>query len=134
MKLMIVDDHRGMREMLKSFFCSPEDEATFCPDGVEALATYRQCRPDWVLMDLAMKELDGITATRQIRIEFPEARVIMVTEHDNPRLREMARQAGACAFVAKDNLAEARQIMQLDRSGPVPPVPPGSPSTPDFIL
>ncbi len=125
MKIMIVDDHRGMREMLKSLFDSADHQVLFCTDGSEAKAAYEEHRPEWVLMDIAMKELDGITATRQIKNSHPEARVVIVSEHVNPRLRQMATEAGACGFVPKDNLFAAYQIMNLS---PPPDSLPGSSS------
>ncbi|MGH9838430.1 MAG: response regulator [Blastocatellia bacterium] len=84
---------------------------TECSDGVQALDAYRQHHPDWVLMDIKMKEMDGLAATRQIKAAFPQARIVIVTGYDDARLREAARSAGACAYVHKENLLELRQIL-----------------------
>jgi len=101
---MIVDDHSGIREMLRSLLASPGIELSECADGAEALDVYHDFRPDWVFMDSVMKNVDGISATRQIISNFPEAQVLMVSEDDIEQLRRAARAAGARAFVTKDYL------------------------------
>jgi|DewCreStandDraft_4_1066084.scaffolds.fasta_scaffold77185_2 DNA-binding NarL/FixJ family response regulator len=111
MKLMIVDDHSGMRQTLRRLLATPEDSVCECQSGAEAVAAYDRFRPDWVLMDIVMQELDGIAATRQIIRAFPEARVIMVTEHGETSFRQAARAAGACGFVPKDDLRQLRRLL-----------------------
>lgn len=80
-----------------------------CGDGREALEAYQRCRPDWVLMDIEMKEMDGIMATREIMTAFPEAKVIIVTNYNDTDFREAARAAGALAYVVKENLLDVRR-------------------------
>ena len=104
MKIMIVDDHTGIRAMLRSLLSNPDIQLSECTDGVQALAVYNEVRPDWVFMDSAMNELDGVSATRRIKNAFPEARILMISEDDIEQLRRAARAAGACAFVSKDHL------------------------------
>lgn len=82
-----------------------------CGDGAEALAVYTAHRPDWVLMDLRMKKTDGLAATRQIKVAFPDARIVVVTVCQGEDMREAARAAGACAYVVKDNLFDLRQLL-----------------------
>jgi CheY-like chemotaxis protein len=107
MKIMIVDDHRGIREMLRSLLASPGIELSECADGREALAEYRSFRPDWVFMDSAMKEVDGLAATRQILSSFPDARILMVSEENIEQMKRAATIAGARGFVTKDHLLES---------------------------
>jgi len=107
MKIMIVDDHSGIREMLRSLLAIPGIELSECADGAEALGVYRDFRPDWVFMDSVMKDVDGLSATRSILNDFPEARVLIVSEDDIEQLRRAARAAGACGFVTKDYLLKA---------------------------
>lgn len=111
LKIMIVDDHAGFRELMRSYFPPPRFEVTECAGGSGALAEYRRFRPDWVLMDCEMKDLDGMAATRRIRAEFPEARVLIVTEHPDATLSAAAAAAGARGLIAKDNLAEVRRFL-----------------------
>jgi DNA-binding NarL/FixJ family response regulator len=85
-----------MRRMIRRLVMDLADEIGECGDGAEALAMYSELRPDWVLMDIEMKQTNGIVATRQIKADFPTARIVMVTNYDDATLREAARAAGAC--------------------------------------
>jgi CheY-like chemotaxis protein len=115
MTILIVEDNEPMRDLLKKLVRDLAEDLTECDDGVEALETYQRCHPDWVLMDIKMRGMDGLTATRQIKAAFPKARIIIVTGHDDARLRAAARKAGACGYVHKENLLELRHIlMQVD--------------------
>jgi len=65
-----------------------------------------------VLMDIEMNGLDGITATRRIKAAHPAAKIIIVTNYDDPALREAARNAGACGYVLKENLFEVSSLLK----------------------
>ena len=109
---MIVDDNPTVRRMLKSIVGNLADEAYECADGSEAIAAYGVHQPSFVLMDIAMGQLDGIAATRQIMKADPLAKVIIVTNYDEVDLREAAQQAGASGYVLKENLFEVRRLLQ----------------------
>ena len=78
----------------------------------EALAAYAMHRPDLVLMDVEMKTMNGFDATREIKRDFPDARVVIVSQWDSPALREAAKEAGAEAYVNKKSLIPLRQIIE----------------------
>jgi CheY-like chemotaxis protein len=103
---LIVEDNAAMRATIRSVLQEFESEFCECSDGKDALEMYRMFRPRWVLMDVRMNELDGIAAIKQIRAAFPEARVVIVTGYDDPALRREAQEAGAVAFVRKDDLSD----------------------------
>ncbi|HYO62567.1 MAG TPA: response regulator transcription factor [Pyrinomonadaceae bacterium] len=109
--LLIVEDNAGMRSLLRSVVADLFETVAECDDGARALAAYRGCRPDWVFMDIRMSGLDGIAATARIKDAFPEARVVIVTDYDDAQLRRAARDAGACAYVLKDDLLELRGVV-----------------------
>lgn len=111
LKLLVVEDNRAMRSLIRSIIADLGEGVSECGDGAEALSAYAERRPDWVLMDIRMKELDGISATRQIRAAFPDARIVIVTDYDDPKLREAARSAGARGYVLKENLLDVRRIL-----------------------
>ena len=100
-----------MRLEIKSFLSDLADEIVECSDGAAAVAAYKTHLPDWVLMDIVMKQVDGLEATRQIRASWPEARVVIVTSYDHDELKEAATKAGACAYVLKENLFEIRSVL-----------------------
>jgi len=79
-----------------------------CGDGSDVVQMYARHSPDWVLMDIAMPHVDGITATRSLKVSYPAARILIVTEHNDADLRAEAMRAGADGFVSKENLAEIR--------------------------
>jgi NarL family two-component system response regulator LiaR len=112
-KLMIADDNEQMRRTIRSMVSDLVEELYECEDGAEAVALYAEHRPDWVLMDLRMKEMDGLEATRRITTSFPQARIVIVTDHDDPELREAARLAGACQYINKRRLVDLRLLFRV---------------------
>jgi len=111
MTMLIVDDNAKMRRLIRGVVADLADEVYEGGDGEQAVALHRQHRPDWLVVDVAMPVFDGIEATRRIRRAAPDARVVVVTVYNDPALREEAREAGACAYVLKENLLELRQIV-----------------------
>jgi CheY-like chemotaxis protein len=113
MKVLIVDDNEKIRALVREYLPVSVDQIYECADGSEAFALYRKHRPDWVLMDIAMKEVDGITATRQIIAAHPEAKLIMVTEYNEDELRKAAHEAGASHYVVKEDLQTITEILTV---------------------
>jgi DNA-binding NarL/FixJ family response regulator len=117
--ILIVDDHQGIREMIKTIIQDLARELFEARSGEEGVRMYRMHRPDLVLMDLFMRTMGGLEATRLITLEFPEARIVIVTNHDQSVLREAARTAGACGYVLKDDLLAVRELInQIGRAKP----------------
>ena len=111
MKLMIVEDNEEMRILIRSFLEDMAETITECTDGSEAVRAYAQFKPDWVLMDIKMKVMDGIVATSKIKALYPDARIAIVTDYDDKHLRDAARNAGASAYLLKENLFDLRQLL-----------------------
>jgi CheY-like chemotaxis protein len=109
--ILIVDDNAGMRQTVKAMLMELDSTFCECNDGGEALEVYRTYHPDWVLMDVRMPGVDGITATHRIKESFPEARIIMVSGHNDPILKKQAHEAGATAYVLKDDLSQLLNII-----------------------
>ena len=112
MNLLIVEDNPKMRRMIKSIVADLADRIDECEDGGEAFELYSQHQPDWVLMDIHLKETSGIDATKQITSIFHEAKIVIVTNYDDAHFRESARAAGAVDYVLKENLPDVRRILQ----------------------
>jgi len=87
-----------------------------CSNGAEAVAAYPKLHPDWVLMDIKMQGMDGFQAMDEILTEFPDARIIMITQYDDPKLAEKAHSAGAIEFVLKEKLMDIERIIHGQRN------------------
>ena len=115
--LLIIDDNPEMRLLIRSIVANVSDDVVECADGSEALQSYIAHRPEWVLMDVEMAGMDGIQATSAITARFPDARIIVVTQHTDAGTRSAAAAAGATGFVSKDNLIELRALLTEPPSG-----------------
>jgi two-component system response regulator NreC len=118
---IIADDHRIMREGLRSlleksgrFECVAEAD-----DGYQAVKLARELHPDIVIMDIAMPNLNGIEATRQIKTEMPEIEVIVLSMHVTRNYVTQVLQAGASAYLLKDSAFEelSTALLAISRGG-----------------
>jgi two-component system, NarL family, response regulator LiaR len=108
-QVLLVDDHRMVREGLAVFLQVSDDLelAGEAENGAEAVALCEQLRPDVVLMDLKMPQMDGATATRLITERWPQTRVIALTSFQEEGLVQAALEAGAISYLLKNVSAEA---------------------------
>ncbi len=111
MKLLLVDDNVRIREMMRNMYSAHFDEVIECCDGTEALAAFKHSIPDWVIMDIRMKVMDGIEATEKIIASHPEAKVIIVSQYNDESTIEAAKTAGAVEFVSKENLSNVIEFI-----------------------
>ncbi|MDQ3862821.1 MAG: response regulator transcription factor, partial [Actinomycetota bacterium] len=107
-RLLVCDDHpvvrSGLRGMLRS---QPDfDVVADAPDGARAVALAQQFRPDVVLMDLKMPEMDGVTATEKIKADRPETEVLVLTTYETDADILRAVEAGATGYLLKDSSEE----------------------------
>lgn len=102
-RLLVADDHGLMRWALGAMLAGEPDLEVVgeAKDGREALALCRKRHPDLVLMDVQMPGMDGISATREIKVEHPETVVLMVTAFEDPDYLLGAVRAGAAGYVLK---------------------------------
>ncbi len=115
MKIMIVENNKKMQETIRNIVqnssFAPIEIAT-CTDGYDAVTKYKDFKPDWLLMDIALERLNGLKASQKIRQIAPAAKIIIVTQYDEPEYREAAKEMGAYAFVLKDNLLKIPVIIE----------------------
>lgn len=111
MNILIIDDNAGMRRLIRALVGDLAEAVHECEDGAQALDAYLQHRPDWVLMDIKMAGVDGIAASSQITLADPSAKIVIVTDYDDERLRTAARGAGAREYVIKERLLDLRPIL-----------------------
>jgi DNA-binding NarL/FixJ family response regulator len=103
-RVLVADDQALVREGLLTLLESiPEiDPIAGAANGEEALALAARHRPDVVLMDLRMPELDGVEATRRIRAELPDTEIVVLTTHADEASILDALNAGARGYLTKD--------------------------------
>jgi len=102
-RVLIADDHAIVRAGLRTLLAADATielvgEAT---GGYEALDLAEKTRPDILLLDLSMPDLDGISVTREVRRRVPEARVLILTVHEEQALLREALRAGASGYILK---------------------------------
>jgi DNA-binding NarL/FixJ family response regulator len=114
-RVVIADDQRVVREGLSMVLGLLDDVEVVgtAADGAEAVTLARAVHPDVVLMDLRMPRVDGVEATRRLRTEAPEVKVVVLTTYSDDRSVLEALRAGARGYLTKD--AGGEQIRQALR-------------------
>jgi DNA-binding NarL/FixJ family response regulator len=103
-RVLCVDDHPLIRKGIASILANEADISLVgeASSGAEAVELFRLHKPDVTLMDLHLPGLDGIAATREIRREFPAARIIALTSFDGDQEIYQALEAGARGYLLKE--------------------------------
>jgi two-component system, NarL family, response regulator LiaR len=106
-KVLFVDDHEMVRIGVSSYLSAQPDIEVIgeAEDGTEAVEIALELRPDIILMDLVMKRMDGIEATRKIIESWPEAKIIIVTSFLDDEKVYPALEAGATSYMLKTSKA-----------------------------
>ncbi len=102
-KVLVVDDHAILRDGIRSILESQADIDVVgeADDGVKAVENVKDLQPDIVLMDLSMPRLNGLEATRIIKDNNPQTKVVILTQYDNREHILPALRAGASGYVLK---------------------------------
>ena len=108
MRILIADDHALFRDGLRSLLLAQgHDVVGEAKNGHEAVSLARELKPDMVLMDLQMPELDGIAATRALTAELPEVKVLILTASEEESKLFDAIKSGAQGYLLKNLEADA---------------------------
>ncbi len=107
MRILIADDHALFRDSLRSLLESQDIEVVAeAKNGQEAVDLSWECKPDVVLMDLTMPEMDGLEATKRIASELPDVKVVILTASDEDSNLFEAIKSGAKGYLLKDLKSE----------------------------
>jgi two-component system chemotaxis response regulator CheY len=112
LSMLIVDDNVRMRSIVAEINSRKTVKVLESTGGIDALFQYRLHRPDWIIMETTTERMDGLAATELIHNYFPQAKVMLVSPEDTPEMRQAAHQAGASAFVPRDNLLQALDMLK----------------------
>lgn len=115
-RVLLADDHTILRDGIRSLL---EDEIDMevigeAEDGHMAVKLVKQLDPDVVLMDIAMPLLNGLEATRQIKRDNPQSKVLILTMHENEEYIRQLLAVGAMGYILKD--AAARELLGAIRA------------------
>jgi NarL family two-component system response regulator LiaR len=125
-RVLLADDHAVVRSGLGAFLLAADDLELIgeAANGAEAVRRCAELRPDVVLMDLQMPEVDGVEATRAIRQRWPETQVLILTSFREEERVQAALVAGAIGYLLKnvtaDELAEAIRAVRAGRPALAP--------------
>ena len=119
-KIVIADDQELIRESLKIVLsANPDMEVTdTVADGREVIRSVRACRPDVILMDVRMPEMDGVSCTRIIKENYPQIKIIILTTFDDDEYVYNALKYGAGGYLLKGvSMAELSSAIRTVHSG-----------------
>jgi PAS domain S-box-containing protein len=107
MRILIADDHDIVRRGVRSLLAADPDleicgEAV---DGRDAVTKAQAMKPDVIVMDISMPNLNGLEATRKVREILPSTKVLVLSQHDSPEMMRQALKAGAGAYVRKSSMS-----------------------------
>jgi len=109
--ILIAEDNAEVRRMIRELIEDIDTQILECSDGGEAIEIYEASLPDFVLMDINMQPVDGLTAAKEILSRHAEAKIIIVSQHQDAPTRETALAIGVAAFVGKDDLTPLRDLI-----------------------
>lgn len=119
-RIVLADNHQILREGLKALVNSQENMEVIgeADNGRSAVALARQLRPDIVVMDVSMPELNGLKATQHLKESCPEINVIALTRHSDPGFLQQLLKAGAAGYILKQsNSSELIRAIQAVAAG-----------------
>lgn len=112
LRILVVDDNARVRRTIRDVVSDLASAVEECADGDQVVGRYEAFRPDWVLMDIRMPRMDGISATAALTSAHPGARVVIVSDFEQADLRDAAAKAGAVGYVAKRDLLVLRGLLR----------------------
>lgn len=115
-RILIVDDHELIRQGVRFIF-TRDPRFVICgeaPNGKEAVEQVKKLNPDAVILDISMPIMNGLEAATEIRRLAPNTKIVILTMHDSPQMRNQSQNAGADAFITKAQVAS--KLLQVIHS------------------
>ncbi|HEY1481616.1 MAG TPA: response regulator transcription factor, partial [Candidatus Acidoferrum sp.] len=105
-RILVVDDSQLMRRCLRILLEQQDAWKVCCEasNGLEAIEKARQAAPDLIVLDFQMPEMNGLDAAKEIRRQWPEVPILMVTLHMSPQLEDQAKRIGIRGACDKGNI------------------------------
>ena len=105
LNIVLAEDHKTVREGIKLLVNAQRDMQVIgeAGDGAAAISTVREKRPDLVVMDISMPEMNGLKATKKLKAEFPDLKILTLTRHADDGFLEQLIGAGANGYVLKQS-------------------------------
>ena len=127
-RVLLADDHPALREVLSQLLADATELVGQVSDGRELVESARRLSPDVVVTDMAMPQMNGLDAMRQLQAEGSTARFIVLTVDRDPRVATEAIRAGASGYVFKqaagEELIDAIRAVMAGRTYLSPPISP----------
>lgn len=111
MKFLIVDDNPNFRKYLLRQIPKEKSIIKELDDGEKVVETYLDFKPDWVLMDIQMKRVNGLDAAIQIKQVDHSAKIVIISNYNDQKFKNKAAEVGATAFIHKENLLDLNTIL-----------------------
>jgi len=108
LRTLVVDDHEDLRKLLRSILrdkteCIVVGEAS---DGLQAIEQTKELKPDLILLDLSLPQLNGMEAARRIRKLSPNSKILFLSQDNSPEVVEGALRLGASGYILKSDATE----------------------------
>ena len=101
-KIMIVDDSTDVQILMNDFLVAHQHEiVAFANNGIEAIEKYNSIKPEIVLLDLELPQLDGLSVLKEIKSKDPNVKIIIITGNDSISIFRECSNLGALAFILK---------------------------------
>ena len=112
MRVLLADDHELVRAGLRALIETMPNVIVIgeAADGAEALSLAKQLQPDVVLMDIAMKNMNGLEATATLKQELPECKIIVLSMHASSDYLQQALSAGASGYILKGSRTQELKL------------------------
>ncbi len=108
-RILVVDDHAAVRQLIRSMLEKQPNFVVYdeAGDGAEAVRIARETHPDVVVMDAEMPVLNGFTAARRIRSEWPDTSIVMLSTHTGSAFTNFANEGGFQGYVPKQDAGDS---------------------------